>query len=90
MDLSLSRKRVVYDIFRTYGKQLPPYMRADIGISYKVNRLKSSWTFLAEIQNFTNRKNITRNRFSYLSGKIVESYSTSVGMVPVLSVRYEF
>jgi len=90
MDMSLSRKRVVYDISRTYGKQLPAYMRADIGISYKVNRLKSSWIFLAEIQNSTNRKNITRNRFSYQSGKIVESFSKSVGMVPVISVRYEF
>ncbi len=90
MDLSLSRKRVVYDISRTYGKQLPPYMRADIGISYRVNRLSSSWTFLAEIQNVTNRKNITRNRFSYLSGKIIESYSRSIGLVPVVSVRYEF
>jgi outer membrane receptor protein involved in Fe transport len=88
--MSLSRKRVVYDISRTYGKQLPPYMRADIGISFKVNRLKSSWTFLAEIQNVTNRKNITRNRFSYLAGKIVESYSRSIGLVPVASVRYEF
>lgn len=90
MDLSLSRKRVVYDVSRTYGKQLPPYMRADVGISYKVNRKRSSWTFLVEIQNITNRKNITRNRFSYLSGKIIETYSRSIGMVPVLSVRYEF
>ena len=89
-DLTLSRKRVVYDISRTYGKQLPPYMRGDIGISYKVNRFKSSWTFLAEVQNFTNRKNITRNKYSYQSGKIIESYSVSVGLVPVFSVRYEF
>ncbi|EKD31786.1 MAG: hypothetical protein ACD_77C00252G0006 [uncultured bacterium] len=90
VDLSLSRRRIIYDISRTYGKQLPAYQRIDLGFSYRLNQKKSSWTFLIDIQNITNRKNTINKRFSYVSGKIVERYSLSVGLVPVASIRVEF
>ncbi len=89
-DLSVSRRRVVYDLSRTYGDMLPSYFRADIGFNYRINREGNSWIFLLDIQNATNRKNIVRNRFSYNSGKVVESYSKSIGIVPIFSVKYEF
>lgn len=89
-ELSLSRRRVVFDVLRTYEKQLPDYSRVDLGASYRVNRKGSSWTFLAEIQNLTNRHNVVRRRFSYTQGKIVTRDSYSVGIVPVFSVRVDF
>ena len=89
-DLSISRKRVVYDISKTYGKMLPSYFRADIGVSYRLNKQGKSWIFLLDIQNTTNRENIVRNKFTYTSGKIVESYSGSIGIVPIVSVKFEF
>ncbi|MHC1778752.1 MAG: carboxypeptidase regulatory-like domain-containing protein [Bacteroidales bacterium] len=89
-DLSISRKRVVYDISKTYGKMLPSYFRADIGVSYRLNMQGRSWIFLLDIQNTTNRKNIVRNKFTYSSGKIIETYSRSIGMVPIISVKFEF
>ncbi len=89
-DLSISRKRVVYDISETYGKMLPSYFRADLGVSYRLNKQGKSWIFLLDIQNTTNRKNIVRNKFTYSSGKIVESYSRSIGMVPIISIKFEF
>lgn len=89
-DQSATRKRVVYDISKTYGKMLPSYFRADLGVSYRLNKQGKSWIFLLDIQNITNRKNVVRNKFSYSTGKIIESYSRSIGMVPIISVKFEF
>jgi len=89
-ELSLSRKRVVYDVLRTYGKQLPDYSRIDAGVSYRLNRKESSWTFLVEVQNLTNRHNVVRRRFSYSQGKILTRDSYSVGIVPIFSVKVDF
>jgi hypothetical protein len=88
--LTLSRRRIIYDISETYGKHLPSYQRIDFGVSYRVNKKTSAWTFLIDVQNITDRHNAVRKRFSFVSGKIVETYSRSVGLVPVASVRVEF
>jgi hypothetical protein len=80
----------VYDVSETYGRHLPEYRRIDLGISYRLYRVSSSWIFQAEIQNITNRYNVVRKRFSYSRGIISERDSYSVGLVPVASVRYEF
>lgn len=87
---SLSKKRIVYDIQKTYGNTLPEYIRVDIGVSYRVNRRNSTWTFLAEVQNATNRNNVIRRRFNYTGGRIVSSDSYSVGIIPILTARVEF
>lgn len=89
-ELSLSRRRVVYDVLRTYGKQLPDYSRIDLGVSYRLNSKQSSWTFLVEVQNLTDKHNVIRRRFSYSQGKILTRDSYSVGLVPIFSVRVDF
>lgn len=89
-DLSISRKRIIYDNTRYYGKRLPAYIRNDFGFSYRVNMSDKSLTIQADIQNFTNRKNIVRTRFSYKNGSIIESSSRSIGLVPLLSIRLDF
>lgn len=88
--LTMSRRKIIYDISETYGKHLPSYQRIDFGVSYRVNKKSSAWTFLIDVQNITDRHNAVRKRFSFVSGKIIESYSKSVGLVPVASVRVEF
>ena len=88
--LSLKNKRVVYDVYETYGERLPTYQRFDAGLSYRVNKTKRAWIFMADIQNLTNRKNIYRMKFAYQSGKIVESTSKSIGIIPVATIKVEF
>ena len=87
---SIKSKRVVYDISNTYGERLPSYQRIDMGLSFRLNNIGKAWIFMVDIQNVENRKNIIRNSFSYQSGKIVESTSKTVGLVPVASVKLEF
>ena len=87
---SIKSKRVVYQISNTYGGRLPTYHRVDLGLSYRLNKVRKAWIFMIDIQNVENKKNIIRNSFSYRSGKIVESTSKTVGIVPVASVKLEF
>jgi len=87
---SIKSKKVVYNIAETYGERLPSYQRVDLGLSYRLNKAKKAWIFMVDIQNVMNRKNIIRNKFSYQSGKIIESTSKSVGMVPVATIKVEF
>lgn len=87
---SVKSKRIVYESSNTYGKRLPSYQRVDMGLSFRLNHIGKTWIFMIDIQNVENRKNIIRNSFSYQLGKIVESTSKTVGMVPVASVKLEF
>ena len=89
-ELTMSRRRIIYDVSETYGKHLPSYQRIDFGVSYRVNKKSSAWTFLIDVQNITDRHNAIGKKFSFASGKIVEKYYRSVGIVPVASVRVEF
>lgn len=86
----MKSKKVVYNIAETYSERLPSYQRVDLGLSYRLNKAKKAWIFMIDIQNVMNRKNIIRNKFSYQSGKITESTSKSVGMVPVATIKVEF
>jgi hypothetical protein len=88
--LSLKNKRVVYNTSETYGTRLPTYQRFDAGLSFRLNKPKKAWIFMADIQNVTNRKNVYRKKFAYQSGKIVESTSKSLGIIPVATVKVEF
>ena len=90
MDLSIKNKRVVYNIASTYGERLHAYQRVDVGLSYRLNKVNKAWIFMIDIQNVTNRKNVIRNKFVYQSGKIIESYSKSIGIVPVATIKAEF
>ena len=87
---SIKSKRVVYNIAETYGGRLPSYKRVDLGLSYRLNKVKKAWIFMIDIQNVTNKKNVIRNKFSYQSGLIAESTSKSIGIVPVASIKIEF
>jgi len=87
---SLIKKKLVYKISDTYGEHLPLYERFDLGLSYRLNKVQSAWIFMIDIQNITNRKNVVRNRFSYNAGVVTESYSRSIGLVPIASIKLEF
>lgn len=87
---SIKSKKVVYNIAETYGERLPACYRVDLGMSYRLNKVNKAWIFMLDIQNVTNMKNIIRNKFTYQSGKITESTSKSIGIVPVASINMEF
>jgi len=89
-EMSLQRRKIIYDISRTYGKHLPPFGKIDIGFSYRKNFRRSSLSVLIEIQNATDRQNVIRKRFSYQKGIITERLSYSLGLIPVGTVKIDF
>ncbi|HEY5823073.1 MAG TPA: carboxypeptidase-like regulatory domain-containing protein [Cyclobacteriaceae bacterium] len=79
------------DAADTYTKQMPYYLRFDLGLKYRRNNPRYSWIISLDIQNLTNRQNvidyeslITRSR------EIVLAPDTGIGIIPVLNFRVEF
>jgi hypothetical protein len=89
-ELTLKYKKLVYDVSNTYGKRVPDFKRFDTGITYRINQLRYSVTFMADVQNVTNTRNVLRRKFAYQNKAIVVTDSRSIGFVPVLSVKAEF
>jgi hypothetical protein len=87
---STKSKRIIYDATKTYGVQLPDFIRIDAGINFRRNNSGYSWVVMVDVQNITDRKNVFRKRFSYQNGTIVTSNVYSIGTVPVINLRLEF
>jgi len=90
LDQSIKSKKMVYTISETYGERLPSFQRIDLGLSYRLNKATKAWIFMVDIQNVAGKKNVIRNKFTYQSGKIAESTSKTIGMVPVATIKMEF
>jgi len=87
---SIKSKRIVYQTSETYGNRLPDSKHLDFGISYRINKKRNAWIFLADIQNITNSKNVLRRKFTYSNKQVITSDSKSIGMVPVITIKAEF
>jgi outer membrane receptor protein involved in Fe transport len=76
----------------TYAKQTPHYLRLDLGIKYRQNNPRYSWIISLDIQNLTNRQNISDYSFRIGPGQdqIFLSPETGIGIIPVLNFKVEF
>jgi len=72
----------------SFSEQLPDYFRADLRLSLKRNRAKSTSTFSLDFQNVTNHRNLGGTYFDAKSGKVKNWYQLS--LLPVFSYRIEF
>ncbi|GAB3991457.1 carboxypeptidase-like regulatory domain-containing protein [Spirosoma daeguense] len=88
LDESRSKGETVYYENLAYTQTLPDYFRADIRLSYKRNRPRSTRTLSLDIQNVTNRQNIFGQYFDAQTGTVHTSYQ--MGLLPVLSYRVAF
>ncbi|MBN1117991.1 MAG: carboxypeptidase-like regulatory domain-containing protein [Bacteroidales bacterium] len=80
-----------YDILdhkRTNEKMLSPYLRLDIGVSYKINNAKLAHVLSLDIQNTTNRQNVGGGFYDYYTLDLIEY--TLQGIIPVFSYKIEF
>lgn len=87
---SLASKRLVYDLNRIYGENLPAFRRFDFGGSYRINNRKNNWIFMLDIQNLFDYANTESRRFEYKSGAIHTYDYKTLGIVPVFSIKTEF
>ncbi|MCC7297475.1 MAG: TonB-dependent receptor, partial [Bacteroidia bacterium] len=90
IDVAASKlqETTVRDLTRTFEGQNPDYFRADIKISYKINKKRHSSTWSLDIQNSSNHKNIGGSYFDPKAGKLV--YYTQAPLIPILAYKLEF
>lgn len=85
---SIKRSTTIVDATQLYNAQYPNYWRTDFSISYKINRRKSTWSFGADIQNLTDRKNVISTYYDNTSKSILNNYA--LPRIPIIFFRTEF
>jgi hypothetical protein len=90
IDLVRSRmeNRTVRDQRRAFEVRYPDYLRMDLQLWYRRNHRKYTGEWRLDIQNVTNRKNVLFTRYRNSTGQIEEE--THLGLIPVLSYRFQF
>lgn len=86
---SISNERLIYNVNENYGKHLPGFHRIDFGLSYRLNKQKLAWTFMADIQNVLNIENILRRRFYFQNNEIITRDTKGFGIIPVMTIKLE-
>lgn len=78
----------VYDHKKAYSEQFSPYLRLDLGVSYKINNPRVSHEFSLDIQNVTAREN--KGGMYYLSEMDEVVVYTLQGILPIVNYRIHF
>lgn len=65
-----------------------PYYRLDIGFGYKINRKKTTHSFMLDFQNVTNHKNLFLSYYDEDKQAIKKIYQ--MGFFPIINYRVEF
>ncbi len=82
----LERDRIDFPL-SYYTIKLEPYIRFDLGISYKINTPSVTHTFMIDLQNIGNRKNVSNRRFDSRSGQIINVLQN--GLIPFVTYRVD-
>jgi hypothetical protein len=85
---SIKKAIAVLDYTQFYEAQYPDYWRTDLSVSYKKNKNKSTWSYGADIQNVTDRKNLINQTYDVANKRINDSYA--LPRIPILFIRCEF
>lgn len=72
----------------TYTKQVAPYLRLDLGLSYKINAKKVSHAITIDIQNVINYQNIYSQHYNAETQEL--EYLYQGGIFPNLSYKLNF
>ncbi len=72
-----------------YSLHLPNYFRIDSRVSFRTNSRKRSTVWSLDVQNVTNKINVTSIRYNPVLN-VLEHAKSGVGLVPVLSYQLDF
>ncbi len=68
--------------------RLGDYYRVDFRVSYKKERMSSSYVWAIDIQNVSNARNVVYHYYDNFTGRIEPRYQ--LGLIPVLSFKIHF
>lgn len=78
----------IEETYRAFEKQLPPYVRVDLKLSYRHNYKNSTLTTSLDIQNVLNKENASGEFYDTFEKRV--KYTTLNGLIPVLNIKVEF
>lgn len=85
---SINENREVLDYNRIYTENLKPFLYLDFTVNYRINYSKTSLVFIAQAKNILNSKTVLGYSYNNFSKTIDEQ--SELGLIPMLSVKYEF
>jgi len=85
---SLLSGSTVFDMSKFNAIRQPAYYRFDLGVSYKINKIKATHSISADIQNVTNRLNVASRFYDPISESVRES--KQFGLIPFINYKIEF
>ncbi|RFS14014.1 TonB-dependent receptor [Emticicia sp. C21] len=91
LDVTASAKEKTYIMLKgaDYSLQAPAYFRLDGRVSYRTNRQKYATVVSLDVQNTTNKINVTSVQYNSVENRL-ETRKTGNGFVPVLSFQIDF
>jgi hypothetical protein len=87
-DLSDRNNTTIYDETQAFTVKMKEYFRPDLRIYWKKSRTRYSRTLALDLQNVSGTKNDAYHYFDTFQKAIVRQHQ--LGMIPVLSYRWEF
>jgi hypothetical protein len=85
---SISENREVLCSGQVYTQNLKPFLYLDFTVNYRINYTKTSMVFTAQAKNILNNKTVIGYSYNNYSKKVDEQSES--GIIPMLSVKYEF
>ncbi|MCP4442752.1 MAG: TonB-dependent receptor [Aureispira sp.] len=78
----------IQEVDKTYTEQVAPYLRLDLGLSYKINAKKVTHSISVDIQNVINYQNIYSQYYNAETEKL--EYFYQGGIFPNLNYKINF
>ncbi|TDB64566.1 TonB-dependent receptor [Arundinibacter roseus] len=88
LETSQAEQTTVYSVKDAFTVKMKDYFRPDLRIYWKKNHAKYNRTLALDIQNVSNTENEAFSYYDILQRQLVPRYQ--LGMIPVLSYRWEF
>ena len=85
---SIRQDKAVYDYDNAYKTQLPSFFRADLKVSYNINKAKSTHNVFLAADNLLNTQNILTHDWDNDDKKVQTYYQ--LGLYPYLGYRVQF
>lgn len=85
---SILKKMTVLDNMRIYEEKLPNIFRIDLQMQWKIQYATMTGSFIAGVQNLTNRKNPVSQ--SYDPAILGIKYNYLLGLIPVVGYKVDF
>jgi hypothetical protein len=85
---SRSQRQTVYEVNTAFSVKMKDYFRPDLRIYWKKSKEKYSRTLALDIQNASGTRNEAFSYYDIWQRQVVKQYQ--LGLIPVLSYRWEF